>query len=68
MGCGLPVLRLRRDKLLHVAKRVLGSEEAARAWVKAPNAALGGAVPEELVETLEGLQQALAELESTLSR
>jgi uncharacterized protein (DUF2384 family) len=68
MGCGLPVLRLRRDKLLHVAKRVLGSEEAARAWVKAPNEALGGAVPEALVETLEGLQQALAELEGAVSR
>ena len=64
MGCGLPVLRLRRDTLLHVAKRVLGSEAAARAWVKAPNASLEGQPPEVLVDTLDGLERVLAELES----
>jgi uncharacterized protein (DUF2384 family) len=58
------VLRLRRDRLMHVARRVLGSEEKARAWVKSPNAALSGAVPEELVDTLDGLERAIAELES----
>jgi len=64
MGCGLPVMRLRRDKLLHVAKRVFGSDEKARAWVKTPNASLDGLVPEDLVDTLDGLQRAVAELES----
>jgi uncharacterized protein (DUF2384 family) len=54
MGCELPVL----------AKRVLGSEERARAWIKSPNASLGHRVPEELAETLDGFQEALAELES----
>jgi uncharacterized protein (DUF2384 family) len=67
MGCGLPVMRLRRDKLLHVAKRVFGSEEKARAWVRAPNDALDGLPPEDLVETLDGLQRAVAELESLAS-
>ena len=64
MACGLPVLRLRRAKLVHVGTRVLGSEAAAIAWARSPQPALGGAVPEELVNTLDGLEQALAELES----
>ena len=57
-------MRLRRDRLLHVAKRVFGSDEKARAWVKTPNASLDGLVPEDLVDTLDGLQRAVAELES----
>ncbi len=65
MNCTTPVLRLRRDKLLHEAKRVLGSEPKARAWMKAPNEALDNQPPEELVDTLDGLQRALAELEAS---
>ena len=64
MDCRTPVLRLRRDKLRHEATRVLGSDARARAWMKAPNADLDGRPPEELVDTLDGLQRALAELES----
>lgn len=67
MVCGLPVLRLRREKLLHVAERVLGSRAAASLWLKAPNAALDGKPPEEIVETLDGLQRALGELEDAAS-
>ena len=59
MGCAIPVLRLRRDKLRLVATRVLGSDEAARAWMKAPHAALDGQPPEDLADTLEGLERAL---------
>ena len=64
MGCELPVLRLRRDKLLHVAKRVFGSEATARAWMKSPNDSLDHRPPEELVETIDGFERVLAELES----
>lgn len=64
MGCAVPVLRLRRAKLVHVGTRVLGSEAAARAWARTPQPALGGAIPDELVETLDGLARALSELES----
>ncbi len=64
MGCRLPVLRLRRDKLMHVAKRVFGTEDKARAWVKTPNASLDDRPPEDLADTLDGFQRALAELES----
>jgi uncharacterized protein (DUF2384 family) len=64
MGCELPVMRLRRDKLLHVARRVFKSEEQARAWLKLPNGALDQRPPEELVDTLDGFERVLAELES----
>jgi uncharacterized protein (DUF2384 family) len=64
MNCTTPVLRLRRDKLLHEARRVFGSDEKARAWAKTPLAELEGQPPEDLVDTLEGLQRALAELET----
>jgi uncharacterized protein (DUF2384 family) len=67
MNCAVPVLRLRRAKLLLVATRVLGDEAAARAWASAPQPALEGAVPDELVDTLEGLERALSELESMAS-
>lgn len=64
MGCELPVSRLRRDKLLHVAKRIFGSEEKARAWMKAPNDALDHRSPDALSDTVDGFDRALAELES----
>ena len=64
MGCELPVWRLRRDRLLHVARRILGSDEKARAWMKAPNDSLDHQPPDELADTLDGFERALAELES----
>lgn len=64
MGCGLPTLRLRREKLLLVGRSVLGTDALARAWLKAPNANLDGLTPEALTDTLDGFQRALAELES----
>ena len=64
MGCAVPVLRLRRAKLVHVGTRVFGDEAKARQWARTPQPALGGAIPDELVETLDGLERALSELES----
>jgi uncharacterized protein (DUF2384 family) len=64
VNCAVPTLRLRRDKLMHVATRVLGDADAARKWVRSPQPALDGAIPDELVDTLDGLQRALSELES----
>jgi len=64
MNCAVPVLRLRRAKLLLVATRVLGDEAAAKEWCRSPQPALGGDVPDELADTLEGLERALSELES----
>lgn len=66
MGCGLPTLRLRREKLLLVGRSVFGTDEQARAWLKGPNANLDGLTPEALTDTLDGFQRALAELESLL--
>lgn len=62
--CGLPNLRLRREKLKLVARRVLTSEEAVLEWLRTPNPNLGGVTPESLLDTLDGFEQALAELES----
>jgi uncharacterized protein (DUF2384 family) len=67
MNCAVPVLRLRRAKLVQVATRVLGDEAAARLWARSPQPALDGQVPDELVDTLEGLERALSELESMAS-
>ena len=64
MNCAVPTLRLRRDKLLFVATRVFGDEAVAREWVRSPQPLFDGAVPNELVDTLEGLERALSELES----
>ena len=64
MNCAVPVLRLRRAKLVHLGTRVFGTEEAARQWARTPQPALAGQVPDELVETLDGLERALSELES----
>ena len=64
MGCGLPTLRLRREKLLLVARRIFGTDDLARSWLKAPNPSFEGSTPEALTDTLDGFQRALAELES----
>ena len=44
--------------------KVLGDEARARDWVRTPQPALEGAIPDELADTLEGLERALSELES----
>jgi uncharacterized protein (DUF2384 family) len=67
MNCAVPVLRLRRAKLLLVATRVFGDEAKAKEWVRSPQQALDGQVPDELADTLEGLERALSELESKAS-
>jgi len=67
MGCGLPVLRLRREKLLREAVRALGTEGAARAWLKTEQPSLGG-VPDELVHELDEFQRVLAELQAMTGR
>jgi uncharacterized protein (DUF2384 family) len=64
MGCAVPVLRLRRAKLVHFGTRILGDEVKAREWARTPQPALGGAIPDQLAETLDGLERALSELES----
>ena len=62
MNCAVPVLRLRRAKLVLVGTRVFGDEEKARQWARSPQPALDGAIPDELADTLEGLERALAVL------
>ncbi len=64
MKCGLPVQRLRRERVTIVATKVFGSLQKAEAWLRAPNAALEGAVPFSLLDELEDFQRVLDELES----
>jgi uncharacterized protein (DUF2384 family) len=64
MNCAVPVLRLRRAKLVHVGTRVFGDEAKAREWARSPQPALDGQIPDELVDTLDGLERCLSELES----
>ena len=54
MNCAVPVLRLRRAKLVLVGTRVFGDEEKARQWARSPQPALDGAIPDELADTLAG--------------
>lgn len=62
MNCALPVVRFRIEKLRREAIKVLGSAELADAWLHTQNAALGGATPDSMVNTLDEFQQAMAEL------
>ena len=62
MGCGVPVQRLRRDKLLHEARKVFDTPDEALRWISAANAALDGQTPVSLCETVDGLQLALEAL------
>lgn len=64
MNCAVPVLRLRRARLVLVGTRVFGDEAKAREWARTAQPALGGAIPDELVDTLDGLERALSELAS----
>ncbi|MBX7097579.1 MAG: MbcA/ParS/Xre antitoxin family protein [Myxococcaceae bacterium] len=64
MGCGVPMLRLRRERMLLVGTRALGDRARAEAWLAAPQPALDGAVPYALAETLEGVQAVVEVLEA----
>ena len=55
-------IALRIGRVLAMASEVLGSANAAREFLRAPNFALGGAVPRDLLKTAEGEQLVLAEL------
>jgi putative toxin-antitoxin system antitoxin component (TIGR02293 family) len=52
----------RLARTVHLALDVLGSDEKARNWLKAPNRALGGEVPFELLDTDIGARQVEAVL------
>jgi putative toxin-antitoxin system antitoxin component (TIGR02293 family) len=55
---------LRATRAALTAARVLGSHEAARAYLHTPNFALGGAMPAELIRTAEGERIVLNELQA----
>ncbi len=57
-------MALRIGRTLAMAGRVLGSLEAARAYLRTGNFALGGAVPRDLLRTAAGEQVVLAELQA----
>jgi putative toxin-antitoxin system antitoxin component (TIGR02293 family) len=57
-------MALRIGRVLVVAGEVLGSLEAARAYLRTPNFALGGALPRDLLKTAEGEQLVLSELQT----
>ena len=52
----------RLARIVQLAIDVLGSDEKARNWLKAPNRALGGEVPFELLDTDVGTRQVEAAL------
>jgi uncharacterized protein (DUF2384 family) len=60
----LPVQRLRRERVTIVATKVFGTPQKAEAWLRAPNEALGGAVPFSLLDELDDFQRVIDELES----
>lgn len=60
MNCNSQTLRLRRERVLRLATSKLGSEEAARAWLRAPS--LEGATPDSLLDTTEGFTRVLEAL------
>jgi hypothetical protein len=57
-------MALRIGRVLTVAAEALGSLDAARAFLRTPNFALGGALPRELLKTAEGEQLVLSELQT----
>ncbi len=61
-GEGEKALRLVRA--LSLATRAMGSSDEARAYLKTPNFALGGLTPRELLQTAEGEQLVLNELQT----
>jgi uncharacterized protein (DUF2384 family) len=57
-------IALRIGRMLTMADDMLGSLDAARAYLRTPNFALGGAIPRDLLKTGEGEQLVLAELQA----
>ena len=57
-------MALRIGRVLTMAGDVFGSLEAARTYLRAPNFALGGAIPRDLLKTAEGEQLVLSELQT----
>lgn len=55
-------IALRIGRVLTMARDVFGSLDAARKYLRAPNFALGGAAPRDLLKTAEGEQLVLSEL------
>ncbi len=60
MKCNSQTLRLRRERVLRLATQKLGSDEAARRWLREPS--LEGEVPDLLLDTTDGFQRVLEAL------
>ncbi|MCH8044847.1 MAG: DUF2384 domain-containing protein [Planctomycetes bacterium] len=52
-------LLLRLARVLAAAVETLGSEDKARAWLRAPNRALGGPMPIDLLDTGLGFEEVM---------
>jgi len=57
-------IALRIGRVFELASQVFGSLEHARAYLRTPNFALGGAVPRDLLKTASGEQIVLSELQA----
>ena len=64
MDCGTPNKHLRRKQLQRVATKVLGSPEAAEAWLNTAQPSCDGQVPLLMTDTLSGFERVLEELEA----
>ena len=64
LGANQGEMALRIGRVLTMAGDVFGSLEAARAYLRTPNFALGGAIPRDLLKTAEGEQMVLSELQT----
>jgi hypothetical protein len=62
MSCGVPTLRLRRERLLVIATRTLGSRARAEAWLTA--AGEGELRPADRLATLEEFLSVVEEAET----
>jgi putative toxin-antitoxin system antitoxin component (TIGR02293 family) len=64
LSSGESEIALRIGRVLTMASDVFGSFSAARNYLRAPNFALGGIAPRELLKTAEGEQLVLSELKT----
>jgi putative toxin-antitoxin system antitoxin component (TIGR02293 family) len=64
LSSGESEIALRIGRVLTMASDVFGSLSAAREYLRAPNFALGGVAPRELLKTAEGEQLVLSELKT----
>jgi putative toxin-antitoxin system antitoxin component (TIGR02293 family) len=62
LSSGESEIALRIGRVLTMAYDVFGSLDAAREYLRAPNFALGGVAPRDLLKTAEGEQLVLSEL------